>query len=995
MGGSGSKLKKYLTRGDEYAALQLCQNQPALRKSLDPNLAYSQNEGLTPFHLAARLGMRGVVRLFLELGGNPNKRTSSDATALHLLCEGPPSGRRSRTVEASVRGDCLRLLLAWEGPALEGLPPERADLAAQDKVGNTALHYAAASGYRQCVEMLVSAGAELGAENEAKETACDAAERSGQTAIAQFLEAKTLFSSGSAEETEAEGEESLLPVVESYSGLKERDLIEAKDQLLVETSDMLQVPLFTAEALLRNHEWSRQALWTAWNRDPVRCCDRCGVQAPESALAVPRPQPQPQSPSKSERTEQEESADEEEAECEICLGVGAVVCSGECGHGFCAGCWKAYATGKIEAGDVGGLSCPGWSCERLVPAELVERVVSPAVARKYLAFDIKAFVESNPRLQWCPAPGCGNAVGVWEEEESGVSPAYVRAFPQLQPPPGSSRAVACPSGHVFCWECGATGGHEPTSCAKWKDWQGKIAEMRPEELSDTGAASEAAANCLWLLTHSKPCPKCRSPIQKNEGCNHMKCSKCKHDFCWVCLGPWKKHSTDTGGYFRCNRYDDTKKVEERTESAISKAKEESKRAAELNRFVHYYTRFKNHLNSLAMEQGLLTSLPDKVSHLAKSAAAAKEDSADLAFVRQGLDELLRSRRVLSSSYSYGYFLKDSGYNKTIFEYLQNELEVSVEALSGLVGRAYLRGSRGQISHTTALVGSRRQRFLQCICRGLVPPETPPGHRKKGGARRHLPAILGLDNDDDDWAHAGLPPLQSLSASIAPRTWWKDVRGRHHNLSAILDWPEEEEEESSSAADPTAPLPPDMVCQTTDCGRAKARNPRTGQLQSFCSLRCRHSAQKEATKRGGCEEDASGVSEYSGGRREYNVDLMMALKMSRLQLLQDLRALAEAGDESSARAGPSGESGEDWRRIQDEMDPDLQLAIERSVSDLSWAKDAIQHSHSSGVQQLIQGIADKPTQPSRDYYDNNHADALLPLQKNADKVLIAKSKDSHL
>ena len=36
---------------------------------------------------------------------------------------------------------------------------------------------------------------------------------------------------------------------------------------------------------------------------------------------------------------------------------------------------------------------------------------------------------------------------------------------------------------------------------------------------------ETAANCLWLVTNSKPCPNCRSPIQKNEGCNHMKCSK--------------------------------------------------------------------------------------------------------------------------------------------------------------------------------------------------------------------------------------------------------------------------------------------------------------------------------------------------------------------------------------------------------------------------------------------------------------------------------------
>jgi ankyrin repeat/IBR domain-containing protein 1 len=38
-------------------------------------------------------------------------------------------------------------------------------------------------------------------------------------------------------------------------------------------------------------------------------------------------------------------------------------------------------------------------------------------------------------------------------------------------------------------------------------------------------AYEDAANCLWLLTNSKPCANCKSPIQKNEGCNHMQCAK--------------------------------------------------------------------------------------------------------------------------------------------------------------------------------------------------------------------------------------------------------------------------------------------------------------------------------------------------------------------------------------------------------------------------------------------------------------------------------------
>lgn len=38
-----------------------------------------------------------------------------------------------------------------------------------------------------------------------------------------------------------------------YEGLKLQDLRKLKDMLIVETADMLQAPLFTAEALLRAH----------------------------------------------------------------------------------------------------------------------------------------------------------------------------------------------------------------------------------------------------------------------------------------------------------------------------------------------------------------------------------------------------------------------------------------------------------------------------------------------------------------------------------------------------------------------------------------------------------------------------------------------------------------------------------------------------------------------------------------------------------------------
>ena len=78
---------------------------------------------------------------------------------------------------------------------------------------------------------------------------------------------------------------------ELYSGLRTQDLQEAKDQLLVETADMLHTPLFTAEALLRDNEWSRevqrqqysksfsmnfifQSLLDKWMSNPVDCCVR-------------------------------------------------------------------------------------------------------------------------------------------------------------------------------------------------------------------------------------------------------------------------------------------------------------------------------------------------------------------------------------------------------------------------------------------------------------------------------------------------------------------------------------------------------------------------------------------------------------------------------------------------------------------------------------------------------------------------------------------------
>lgn len=125
------------------------------------------------------------------------------------------------------------------------------------------------------------------------------------------------------------------------------------------------------------------------------------------------------------------------------------------------------------------------------------------MAVKFLSFDIKAFVDSNPNIRWCPHPGCSQAVSrpPLPDENTHLSPSHSGGEVKGQ-------TVPCGNGHYFCWECLGEA-HEPCSCAQWQRWLDHCNEMKPRIGETTAAEANAAATSKWLVDYSKPCPKCK------------------------------------------------------------------------------------------------------------------------------------------------------------------------------------------------------------------------------------------------------------------------------------------------------------------------------------------------------------------------------------------------------------------------------------------------------------------------------------------------------
>lgn len=87
MGGSSTKFREALQRGEEDEAMNLYMRNPNLKRAIKLNRSFGSNLGHnTAIHYVCVYGMKELLRDLLSEGANPFAKNARGQTAFHCVC---------------------------------------------------------------------------------------------------------------------------------------------------------------------------------------------------------------------------------------------------------------------------------------------------------------------------------------------------------------------------------------------------------------------------------------------------------------------------------------------------------------------------------------------------------------------------------------------------------------------------------------------------------------------------------------------------------------------------------------------------------------------------------------------------------------------------------------------------------------------------------------------------------------------------------------------
>ncbi|KAH9892426.1 hypothetical protein C8Q73DRAFT_649040 [Cubamyces lactineus] len=488
-----------------------------------------------------------------------------------------------------------------------------------------------------------------------------------------------------------------------YSPLSQPDVERIMQADIDHISSIFGVESSTAAILLRHLNWNKEKLIEKYMDNASAVGVAAGVELPPRE---PSPPPTKSSSSRQATTGPQRTTRRSSSETKGSKGKRATppieengpfvcpICFDDsqteflallCDHKFCASCWKEYITSKVRTEAECMITCMAEGCNIAAPDPFVNKALADdrETWSRYQELLVRQFVSCIPHLKFCPYPSCTYTV-------SCPSAATKSSLAQIVP------IVTCGASqtHVFCFGCPIDADHRPVVCAVARMWLKKC-----QDDSET-------AN--WIKSNTKECSKCQSTIEKNGGCNHMTCKKCKYEFCWVCMGPWTEHGTS---WYSCNRYDEKASVEARDAQTRSRAS--------LERYLHYYNRWANHEQSAKLSMELYAKTEKKMEEMQ---ITSELTWIQVQFMKKAVDIVHKCRMTLKWTYAMAYYLAP-GNHKELFEDNQRDLERAVEELSELIEAPIdpetIMTLRQKVTDKTVYVQKRNEILLEDTAKGYL------------------------------------------------------------------------------------------------------------------------------------------------------------------------------------------------------------------------------------------------------------------------------------
>ena len=188
-----------------------------------------------------------------------------------------------------------------------------------------------------------------------------------------------------------------------------------------------------------------------------------------------------------------------------------------CGHYFCIECWRLEVETKVSQGMIRIPCQQGEGCLCCLPPTSVRKLCSEQIYNNLINFIKDKQISLSDILTNCPNPPCSKPLSVLD-----IGPCDVMKCNHCN--------------HEFCQICNENS-HAPCSCSERDRWN----LITDEDLMQNRLLGDLM----------KRCPGCNAIIEKNEGCMHMTCRNCRHEFCWLCLKEWETHPRT---YYECRDY---------------------------------------------------------------------------------------------------------------------------------------------------------------------------------------------------------------------------------------------------------------------------------------------------------------------------------------------------------------------------------------------------------------------------------------------------------